>query len=274
MSKEAMKLALEALEKSIDVPCYGGHPIQEAAAVALREALAEPDFWEGYVPEPTMYLESGGLGYGPAPERKLIIGYVNKSEQPVKPATEQSSAVQPAQQDSTCSNALRAQGKAYPRTCNKCGLGPCIADRVQPAQQELLTDIYRSFEQWKSGNVLEHGVPRTEHYSEAQLDLVEMGWNYGYDAGRAVEQALDKKAENARELGLDYEPEQEPVAIEHCIWARNGNTPCPHTSPPQRTWVGLTDEEIDDIYQGVGKNDLMLVREVEAKLRSKNEDRN
>lgn len=38
----------------------------------------------------------------------------------------------------------------------------------------------------------------------------------------------------------------------------------------QRPWVGLTDEEIDDIYQGVGKNELMLVREVEAKLRSKN----
>jgi hypothetical protein len=33
-----------------------------------------------------------------------------------------------------------------------------------------------------------------------------MGWNYGYDAGRAVEQALDKMADNARELGLDYEP--------------------------------------------------------------------
>jgi hypothetical protein len=66
--------------------------------------------------------------------------------------------------------------------------------------------IYKTFEQWKSGNVLEHGVPRTEYYSEDQLDLVEMGWMYGYDAGRAVEQALDKKAENARELGLDYEP--------------------------------------------------------------------
>ena len=71
--------------------------------------------------------------------------------------------------------------------------------------------IYKTFEQWKSGNVLEHGVPRTEYYSEDQLDLVEMGWNYGYDAGRAVEQALDKKAENARELGLDYEPAQKPV---------------------------------------------------------------
>ena len=204
MSKEAMKLALEKIA-NVNAMDY------EYQAWA-REALAEPDFWEGYVPEPTMYLESGGLGYGPAPERKLIIGYVNKSEQPVKPATEQSSAVQPAQQDSTCSNALRAQGKAYPRTCKKCGLGPCIADRVQPAQQELLTDMYRSFEQWKSGNVLEHGVPRTEYYNEAQLDLVEMGWNYGYDAGRAVEQALDKMAENARELGLDYEPApQKPI---------------------------------------------------------------
>jgi hypothetical protein len=72
-----------------------------------------------------------------------------------------------------------------------------------PVQENTM--IYKTFEQWKNGNVLEHGVPRTEYYSEDQLDLVEMGWNYGYDAGRAVEQALDKKAENARELGLDYE---------------------------------------------------------------------
>jgi hypothetical protein len=71
--------------------------------------------------------------------------------------------------------------------------------------------IYKIFEQWKNGNVLEHGVPRTEYYSEDQLDLVEMGWNYGYDAGRAVEQTLDKKAENARELGLDYEPYAEEL---------------------------------------------------------------
>jgi hypothetical protein len=76
--------------------------------------------------------------------------------------------------------------------------------KTAPVQENTM--IYKTFEQWKNGNVLEHGVPRTEYYSEDQLDLVEMGWNYGYDAGRAVEQALDKKAENARELGLDYEP--------------------------------------------------------------------
>jgi DNA-directed RNA polymerase subunit RPC12/RpoP len=78
-------------------------------------------------------------------------------------------------------------------------------------------NIYRSFEQWKNGNVLEHGVPRIEYYSEAQLDLVEMGWNYGYDAGRAVEQALDKKADNARELGLSYDPEHDTVDIADII---------------------------------------------------------
>jgi hypothetical protein len=66
-------------------------------------------------------------------------------------------------------------------------------------------NIYRSFEQWKNGGFLEHGAPRTEEYTAEELHLVEMGWNYGYDAGRAVEQALDKKADNARELGLSYD---------------------------------------------------------------------
>ena len=35
-------------------------------------------------------------------------------------------------QDSTCNETLRAQGKAYPRTCRKCGLGPCIGAPKQP----------------------------------------------------------------------------------------------------------------------------------------------
>ena len=40
---------------------------------------------------------------------------------------------EPAQPDSICSNTLRAEGKAYPRTCKKCELGPC----VELAQQAL-----------------------------------------------------------------------------------------------------------------------------------------
>jgi hypothetical protein len=56
---------------------------------------------------------------------------------------------------------------------------------------------------------------------------------------RAVEQALDKKAENARELGLDYEPVPENFmdALKFDVAMRDA---------AQRTWVGLTDEEIDE----------------------------
>ena len=168
-----------------------------------------------------------------------------------------------------------------------------VPEPVKPAQQEPKIDIYRSFEQWKSGNVLEHGVPRTEHYSEAQLDLVEMGWNYGYDAGRAVEQALDKKAENARELGLDYEPapatelrEQEPVAWEQFypemgkpklayLLPTESTENALYTSPPaQRTWVGLTNNELQPIADeyrilfGSWVED--FARAIEAKLKEKN----
>ena len=43
-------------------------------------------------------------------------------------------------------------------------------------------------------------------------------------------------------------------------------------TPPaaQRQWTGLTDDEIDDLYQGAGKNDLKRAREIEAKLKEKN----
>jgi hypothetical protein len=166
-------------------------------------------------------------------------------------------------------------------------------------------NIYRSFEQWKNGNVLEHGVPRIEYYSEAQLDLVEMGWNYGYDAGRAVEQALDKKAENARELGLSYDPEHDTVDIADIIAGElkvsrgtaydmmrevlaeefppdpccASGTSCNAPKP----WVGLTKAEHFQIekdmmkyydYQHECKTVCLpeFARAIEAKLKEKNHD--
>ena len=56
--------------------------------------------------------------------------------EPIDPFSIYKKNEQPAQQHITCNKTLVAQGKAYPRTCKKCGLGPCIADLVQPAQQE------------------------------------------------------------------------------------------------------------------------------------------
>lgn len=153
-----------------------------------------------------------------------------------------------------------------------------------------------------------------------------------------AQQALDRKAENARELGLDYEPErlaelgwqeidcpicgggarafpkpeQEPVAWMHTKiegvavphrpadldkhpdrWTPlyKDPKPCPtcealartvmldqtshDTTPPQRTWVGLTDEEkqewIDAMpYDPEPRHCMILVNVIEAKLKEKN----
>jgi hypothetical protein len=45
--------------------------------------------------------------------------------------------------------------------------------------------IYKTFKEWKDGNWLEDGEPRKEAYTKDELLLVEMGWKYGFDAGKA-----------------------------------------------------------------------------------------
>jgi len=45
--------------------------------------------------------------------------------------------------------------------------------------------IYKTFEEWKAGQWLEDGELRTEAYTEDELLLIEMGWQYGFDAGAA-----------------------------------------------------------------------------------------
>jgi hypothetical protein len=71
-----------------------------------------------------------------------------------------------------------------------------------------------------------------------------------------AQQALDKKAENARELGLDYEPaQQEPVAWmtkTGSVWktkADETDTPLYTPPPPQRK--PLSEEEIGAILEDV-----------------------
>ena len=57
---------------------------------------------------------------------------------------------------------------------------------------------------------------------------------------------------------------------------RNPDDVAIYTSPPaQRTWVGLTPEQAVDLYKATETdNRMVLIDAVEAKLRSKNEDRN
>ena len=139
------------------------------------------------------------------------------------------------------------------------------------------------------------------------------------------DEALEKKAENARELGLDYEPVAETmrqmleVQGQHGNWNYdsymhglyngmeymvalaekrepkfrdapetwlakhevkrdnfNNTEPLTEVIPPQRTWVGLTDEERNKLWREVvgwgdpSHDDEDLMKAIEAKLKEKN----
>jgi hypothetical protein len=119
---------------------------------------------------------------------------------------------------------------------------------------------------------------------------------------KKANEALDKKAENARELGLDYEPaQQEPVALkwqqapvktqwgdemvvasvaidnDHTLslYCERDQAPKVDAMFAQRTWVGLTDEEkqewIDAMpYEPEPRHCMILVNVIEVKLKEKN----
>ena len=100
-----------------------------------------------------------------------------------------------------------------------------------------------------------------------------------------VDSALERMAENARELGLNYEPaqKQEPVCDKDPLgcWSircQLGKM-CKNTPPASKPWVGLTDEEIHKMTVLMGINPewkaemeivRSVVRNLEAKLREKN----
>ena len=57
--------------------------------------------------------------------------------------------------------------------------------------------IYKTFEEWKAGQWLEDGEPRTKAYTKDELLLIEMGWQYGFDAGKKIEITDEEIAEIA-----------------------------------------------------------------------------
>jgi hypothetical protein len=89
------------------------------------------DFWKDYVPEPSK----------PADGTQVSKVWWDGEKLMAKPIPLED--FYPPVQDSTCSETLRAQGKAYPRTCRKCGKGPCIgAPKPPPAQPAPVQSCY------------------------------------------------------------------------------------------------------------------------------------
>jgi hypothetical protein len=92
MSKETMKLALEALEYIYEgANNQGPHTgiswrcVSKKAApviIALQKALAKPDFWEGYVPEPVKPAQQA-LDKKAENARELGLDYEPAQQEPV-----------------------------------------------------------------------------------------------------------------------------------------------------------------------------------------------
>jgi hypothetical protein len=146
----------------------------------------------------------------------------------------------------------------------------------------------------------------TKEALKLALEALQNPWKAGpdgvADAITAIKKALaqdalDKKAENARELGLDYyvpcctdktcskckaalEAKDEPVVFNTLASLKHKKTVGPieramlNATPPQRTWVGLTDEEINGIAKNYSLNNpttpLHFAQAIETKLKEKN----
>jgi hypothetical protein len=107
---------------------------------------------------------------------------------------------------------------------------------------------------------------------EAQKILDALEYAYGNEMFVNIRDTLRAKLS---------EPEPEPVAwlnkTKHGTWSADalkceGDEPSEplYTAPPQREWVGLTDEELLDLADMAYANDLELLQTLQAKLKEKN----
>ena len=138
-----------------------------------------------------------------------------------------------------------------------------------------------------------------------ETDAPKMAWDKNNEAITAIKEALaqhnefnpdwdvmavmvEEQQRMAKRIAeLEAQPEQEPVACPYChnshtlgaVYFDQNCVECVKrmTTPPQRTWVGLTDEERNDCLVSADPCEALaepearqLMEDVEAKLREKN----
>ena len=105
---------------------------------------------------------------------------------------------------------------------------------------------------------------------EEACELIGPAWAWRDEKGRpaitAIKEALAQEQEPVAWISTG------PARMIH--WTADKPAYCDdwvplYTTPPQRTWVGLTDEEVNDLYnEGMGIN--ATIEATEAKLKEKN----
>jgi hypothetical protein len=161
----------------------------------------------------------------------------------------------------------------------------------QPSKDEALKLALDALEE-----VRYYGRDQTERDYDARTAAITAIKQALSDATHLADAALDRMAENARELGLmplrggDYEPVQqsrsdvEPVAWvvedehgERLEWAGDAHSchglpTLPLYTAAQRQWVGLSKFEMTRICKELYDVPISLAFAIEAKLKEKNSD--
>jgi hypothetical protein len=254
MSKEAMNLRTAA-EKVVEL--CSERPLSlgkwfidmSEACESLREALAKPDFWEGYVPEPVKSGEGASATVTitlPAQQaldkkaenaRELGLDY-EPAQKPVTPCTHPSLGF----------SSLREDGAASRWSCVMCG-----TEFVPKATQR-----------W------------TEFNETTKRNIEHAEWYLSTHPEPAQQEPVARQYQNRDGVWKDFISEKHyKDTLEDGSWPIRNL----YTSPPaQRTWVSLTDKEIGVLWFEANDQDNSMIkhfaRAIEAKLRSKNEDRN
>ena len=199
-------------------------------------------------------------------------------------------------QDSTCSTTLRLQGKPYPRTCKKCGLGPCIAQpTAQPSQQPVAHDVIAGvlfdFMGWLTSRPKRIMLSSADDASpavDAIRDFAKMrdlslddakvqDWNTTPPKRKPLTDEEMQLMAKRIEGWVKIEEVREHFDSVGCgtIYKTAGEDRVAlYTAPPKREWVGLTDDEFDKIYDQhiPTENYAESMAMVAAKLKEKNFD--
>ena len=257
MSREAMKLALEALETLVRRAAPWGELdwLNGCKAItAIKEALAQPE--HGWTPERI----AGMTRLKEAQDKKLA--------QPEQDTVQRLSALVRAQQITIDKLEALAEQPARPyRQLQDNGskyFGESWDKADQPAQQEPFG--YGRI--WGDAKMFVPTLPSVR----------DGGWLPLYTSSPAQQEPVAYAEQSILDWLADSARGPTAYAKTTLAKRKDGKAQIPlYTSPAQRTWVGLTDEEVRKVNQevwGYVSADHARMRgyaqAIEAKLRSKN----
>ena len=132
---------------------------------------------------------------------------------------------------------------------------------AQPAQEPVTTKDWEGAEYWMP---LAWALCAEEYGEDACKEII---WDGGAIPEPWGEQWLKYEDEAKRMIAMVQEHALPQPAQEFKTWA--GVDFDIHTTPPQRTWVGLTDEDYNDIFKKARTGE-HAVQLAEARLKEKN----